>query len=121
VRRCVDLMHEPVLLGRISKRSLLIFSCSRHKTSQFTELTVWPARANYSWTIYLMSKKIMNMPLTLLFSRLAFSVSMSLDVVCTAHAFSPNARLITAVVSVALFLRFIGPDTQLKIGGRKNQ
>jgi hypothetical protein len=40
-------------------RSLCTFSRSHHKTSQYyAELTVWPTRTNFLWTIPLKSKKI---------------------------------------------------------------
>jgi hypothetical protein len=39
-----------------SERSLRTLSRSRHKTSQYVELTVWPSRTNSLWTIRLMSK-----------------------------------------------------------------
>jgi hypothetical protein len=52
------------------------------------ELTVRPARMNSLHTIPLISKKIMSMLLTLLFTCFAFfSVSVSLDFPCMAHAF----------------------------------
>jgi hypothetical protein len=60
---------------RSSGRNRRTFSSSRRKLSQqHAELTVWPSRTNYIWTIPLMSKKMMNMLLTLLFSCIAFFV-----------------------------------------------
>jgi hypothetical protein len=63
------------------------------------------------------------------------SVSVDLDFLCTSHAFSPNACLVSARVSVALVPRFahnlmlfilsdpsrsrLRPDTRLQIKGRK--
>jgi hypothetical protein len=85
----------------------------------------------FLWTITSMSKKIMSMLLTLLFTCLAFSVSASLDFLCTAQVFFPE-RLSNARVSVALFrdlhnmwcCSFVGSvakesDTRLQINGRK--
>jgi hypothetical protein len=69
-----------------SGRSHHTFSNSRREKSQYyEELTVWPARTESLWTISLISKKIMNILLTLL-----LSVSMSLNFPCTAHAFFPE-------------------------------
>jgi hypothetical protein len=50
-----------------------IFARSRSKASQqCAELTAWPARTNYLWTIALMSKKVMSMLLTFFSTSLAF-------------------------------------------------
>jgi hypothetical protein len=49
------------------------FHASHHKVSpQYVELTIWPARANFLWTIPLMAKKMISMLLTFLFTCLAF-------------------------------------------------
>jgi hypothetical protein len=67
-------MQKPVLFLQSSVRSLLTFSCSRHKTSQYyAELTDRPARTNSQLlTIPLMSKKTISMLLTLLSTCFAF-------------------------------------------------
>jgi hypothetical protein len=86
VGRCVTVVLQPVILSPM-------VSCSRREISQkYAELTVWPARTNPLWTIPLMSKKIMNMLLTLRFTCLAFFffVSVSLDFPRTAHASFPE-------------------------------
>jgi hypothetical protein len=69
-------------------RSLLTFSRSRHKKSEYAELTVCPIRTYCLWTLLLVSKETVSMHLTLLFTYVAtFSVSGNLDFPCTACAF----------------------------------
>jgi hypothetical protein len=47
VRRCVVVMKQTVFCRLSSGRSLLTFSHSRRKTSQYyAEMTVWPLRTN---------------------------------------------------------------------------
>jgi hypothetical protein len=74
-------MQKPVSCYQSSGRSLCTFSHSRHKTSQqYAELNVSSARTNSLWTILLMSKKMMIMLLTLLFTCLTSClVSVSSD------------------------------------------
>jgi hypothetical protein len=91
-----------------SGRNLYTFSRSRLKASQqYSKTTAWPARANFLWTIPLISKKSDEHALDFAFhlSRLfrsrwfwTFRVQLMLS--------SPNACLIISRISVALSPRF---------------
>jgi hypothetical protein len=91
-----------------SGRSLCTFSRSHRKISQlYAELTVWPVRVNYLWTITPMSKKNYEHALDSVVHLFRLSRSRW---VCTLRVrlmfSSPNACLTTARVSVSLFRRF---------------
>jgi hypothetical protein len=104
VRRCVAVMQQPVLL----LPSLRTFSRNRRKTSQYVyeELIIWPVWTNYLWTVPLMSKNDKH--------ALDFALHLSRLFRCrwvwTFHVWlmlsSPNACLIIAWFSVALFPTF---------------
>jgi hypothetical protein len=112
-------------------RSLRTSSCSRRKTSQkHAELTAWPARTNYLWAIPLMSKKIMSMLFTSLFTYLDFfSLGEFVRTVygscylCQGlrHIFSEICTKFEAVPLSDPSRNRMRPDTRFQIKGRKYQ
>jgi hypothetical protein len=113
------------------------FSRNRRRTLQeCAKLTIRPARKCSLRAISLMPKKMISMLTTFHMSRL-FSVSVSLDFQCTAHAFFPEClsnqcqglrrnfpEIFTKSDAVPLSdpsRNPIRPDTRLQIIGRKNQ
>jgi hypothetical protein len=95
-------------------------------------LTVWFARTNSLWTILSMSKKMMSMLLTLLFTCLVFWVSVSLAHACFPKGLSNHCQSIrrsfpeiwTTFNVVSLLdpsRNLIRPDIRYQIKGCKNQ
>jgi hypothetical protein len=99
------------------------------------EFAILPVRTNSSWTIPLMSKKIMNMLLTLLFTCLASFGLYEFGLMLMLMLSSPNACIITPGSPSHFFWDLheiwfcplsdpsrnsIRPDTRLQIEGRKS-
>jgi hypothetical protein len=85
-RRYIVVMQQKIyLLPKFRAKSSHIFTKSQQNFTIVCVIDSLACRSELFVNTLLMSKKMMSMLLTLLFTYLSFSVSVSLDSLCTAH------------------------------------